>query len=304
MKEIELVPPFSWHGGKRLITDVVNLAFSAERMNVYAEPFFGGGAILLGLPRAPRHEVVCDLDGLVVNFWRSVIQSPEMVAHWATFPPVHHELMARRKIIREWIPENEQKLTEDPLYYDARIAGYWAWCLSAWIGTQTSMLATGDSRPISTLQGCLAPGAVARQGGIQNWIKRLADRLAHVQVLRRDWRSAVTPAQLCPHKNSGGRTGVYLDPPYKLTQRVDHELYRHDVGEGNDVARESYEWAVANGEKYMVAYSCLEGDFELPPGWWAHTWNSFGGNSPNRPRVNEIVMFSPRCRDPRQQPLF
>jgi hypothetical protein len=55
---MRLRAPFPWFGGKARVAGLVWERFGDVRN--YVEPFFGGGAVLLGRPSAPRIETVND----------------------------------------------------------------------------------------------------------------------------------------------------------------------------------------------------------------------------------------------------
>lgn len=67
-------PPFAYYGGKTVLAPRIVALMPAHR--VYCEPFAGSLAVLLAKPPA-AHEVVNDLDGDVVNFWRQMRERPE-----------------------------------------------------------------------------------------------------------------------------------------------------------------------------------------------------------------------------------
>lgn len=78
-------PPFSYYGGKqRLAARICNLL---PPHTVYVEPFCGSAAVYFkkGLPQIENHnshdyrEVLNDLNGLIINFFR-VMQEPEQMA--------------------------------------------------------------------------------------------------------------------------------------------------------------------------------------------------------------------------------
>ena len=77
---VGLTPPLKWHGGKYyLARRIVGLM---PRHLHYVEPYFGGGATFLARdpndpslwlpPHKGVSEVVNDLNGLLVNFWRTL----------------------------------------------------------------------------------------------------------------------------------------------------------------------------------------------------------------------------------------
>ena len=102
---------------------------------VYVEPFAGSLACLLARPDgAGQREIVCDLDGGISNFWRAVTAEPELVAYWADYPTLHADLTARHKWLRAWFAEHSAELSNDPHFYCAKVAGWWVWGISLWIG--------------------------------------------------------------------------------------------------------------------------------------------------------------------------
>ena len=81
-------------------------------------------------------------------------------------------------------------------------------------------------------------------------------------------KSALTPTLLM-HTPTAPKppVGILLDPPY-LTVDRQSELYGSDAdGSSSDVATAAYAWAIANGERFRIAYCCHEGDFPVPDGW-------------------------------------
>ena len=78
--------PFPWFGGKSKAASLV-WALLGD-VDHYAEPFFGSGAVLLNRPHPcnrPYHsETVNDLDGFLVNLWRSTQWQPEATARAAS----------------------------------------------------------------------------------------------------------------------------------------------------------------------------------------------------------------------------
>ena len=65
--------PLKWHGGKRYLAQWIIAYF--PRHTHYVEPYFGGGAVLFAKPDRlviDHSEVVNDINGQLVNFWRCV----------------------------------------------------------------------------------------------------------------------------------------------------------------------------------------------------------------------------------------
>lgn len=123
--------PYPWFGGKRRVAAEVWRRFGD--VPNYVEPFFGGGAVLLGRPHAARTETINDKDCYVANFWRAVQADPEAVAAHCDWPVNEADLQARHG----WLVRQElfrERIKTDPDYFDVKIAGWWVWGISQWIG--------------------------------------------------------------------------------------------------------------------------------------------------------------------------
>lgn len=123
--------PFPWFGGKSRAAHMVWERFG--NVPNYVEPFAGSLAVLLARPHQPQTETVNDRDGYLVNFWRAVQAEPEAVWQWADQPVNEADLHARHVWLLEQADFRERMLL-DPHFYDVKIAGWWVWGLSLWIG--------------------------------------------------------------------------------------------------------------------------------------------------------------------------
>lgn len=99
----------------------------------YVEPFAGSLAVLLRRPHAAGNEIVNDLDCYIANTWRAIAAAPEEVARWADSPVNEADLHARHRWLHAQA-EFRDRLRNDPHFYDAKVAGWWCWGLSCWIG--------------------------------------------------------------------------------------------------------------------------------------------------------------------------
>ncbi len=128
----DLKAPFPWFGGKSRVASVVWDHFGD--VDNYVEPFAGSLAVLLGRPAAPQTETVNDLDCFLANFWRALAADPLELAHHADWPVNEADLHARHL----WLVnqgEFRERMKTDPDYFDAKIAGWWVWGISQWIGS-------------------------------------------------------------------------------------------------------------------------------------------------------------------------
>lgn len=139
-----LKAPFPYMGGKSQVAELV-----WERLGDvygYVEPFAGSLAVMLARPHEPRIETVNDKNAFIANFWRALKNDPDGVADWADYPVIHADLTARHK----WLVNNQEfgdKMFDDPDYYDVKVAGWWVWGASAWIGSGWCEASLKQQRP-------------------------------------------------------------------------------------------------------------------------------------------------------------
>lgn len=123
--------PFPWFGGKSRAAEII-WQYLGDVGN-YVEPFAGSLAVLLARPHEPRIETVNDRDTYLANFWRSVYLEPDVVAHYADWPVNECDLQARHRWLTDQ-PDFRERMLADPEFHDAKIAGWWVWGISQWIG--------------------------------------------------------------------------------------------------------------------------------------------------------------------------
>jgi len=129
-----LKAPFPWFGGKSRVAHLVWDRFGNPAN--YVEPFAGSLAVLLARPHPPRNETVNDKDALLSNFWRAVEYYPEDVARFADWPVSEADLHARHLwIVKQYNEGFRERMLTDPEFCDPKIAGWWVWGLSQWIGS-------------------------------------------------------------------------------------------------------------------------------------------------------------------------
>jgi DNA adenine methylase len=282
-----LKPPFPYFGNKRLAAPLVWAALGPVKN--YAEPFAGSLAVLLGRPDEPQREVVNDIDCFVVNFWRAVRASPEEVWYWADDLVAELQVHARHRWLVDQQRELRAKMLADPEFFDARVAGWWVWGLSAWIGS-------GWCPPEGRHLARSIPRA--RPGGIHSLavadLVKLGERLRRVQVTCGDWQRVLTPA----YSTSQGLTGVLLDPPY--SEGADGLYGEHD----KSLSARVRDWAVEHGDDplYRIALCGYEGEHKLPKRWRVKSWKARPGygatrkqGAPNLNRHRERLWLSPHC---------
>jgi hypothetical protein len=315
-------------GGKRRVATLVWERFG--NVPNYVEPFFGSGAVLLGRPHAPKVETVNDRDCFVANFWRALQHEPEAVAEYADWPVNEADQHARHLWLIQQATFRERMQT-DPDYYDVKIAGWWVWGQSMWIGAgwcQNAYTAdwsqlphlgnagTGVHRQLPHLgdagtgvhrqrphlgdagrEDDTANGrtwATPARAALTEYLTGLADRLRFVRVCCGDWSRVCGPTPTVKQ----GVTGVFLDPPYASDRASD--LYAVD---DRNVAVAVRDWALGWGDdpRMRIALCGYAGDYAMPDSWECVAWKAQGGygsQGDGRGRENaqrEVVWFSPHC---------
>lgn len=306
--------PYPYFGGKSRIADSVWKRFGDVRN--YVEPFFGSGAVLLARPHADGVETVNDVDAYLCNFWRAVQSDADGVAKYCDWPVSELDLHSRHR----WLggqKEFVEKMRDDPDFYDAKIAGWWVWGISQWIGNgwctdtnRRSMPSIGGPADGSGCahgrgihKGVFAAGprphlgrdqgthASFRSISLLSYMRDLARRTRRVRVCCGDWSRVCSDSVTIFH----GKTAVFLDPPYVSDDRDD--VYNHD---SRTVGHDCAKWAFERGgdPRYRIALCGYEGEYEIPAGWETLSWKAgggFGNQSGNQNRSRERVWFSPHC---------
>ena len=284
--------PFPWFGGKSRAAELIWSRFGD--VDNYVEPFAGSLAVLLDRPHYPftstRVETVNDVDAYVVNFWRAIAADPEAVAEHADNPVNEVDLHARHAWLHRQT-EHVERLKCDPDYYDARIAGYWCWGLSSWIGDNWCRPNRCNSIPHLGNPGMVSGGCGDRRERIIGYFQQLADRLRGVRVCCGDWSRVIGPSVT----DRLGLTGVLLDPPYD----VDGTEYGTS---SKGISAAVREWAIEAGQNPLMRIALCgyadENHGDQLPGWECIEWKAGGGynnlgDGENRHR--ERIWFSPEC---------
>ena len=128
----KLSSPFPFFGGKSRWIDTVWKRIG--KVGVWSEPCMGTAVMTLNNPEPAPREVICDLNAYICNFYRSLRADPDAVAYHADWPTNHHDLTARHRWLLAQGPELRERMVADPDDYDAKIAGWWVWGQSSWIG--------------------------------------------------------------------------------------------------------------------------------------------------------------------------
>ncbi len=301
-----LVAPFPYYGGKRKVAERVWQALGPE-VNSYLEPFAGSLAVLLGRPGGPgKYETVNDISGAICNFWRSVRNDPLEVARYADEPVIEQDLHARHAWLVKELPRLTERLMEDPHYFSPRIAGWWVWGQSIWIGDGWCRHPEWRARPaLTSSNGVVSlskdrlpqqlPGIAGRRGvtkkmpdlhghkgitgepaeSLVGMMKALSDRLRHVRVCCGDFERILSTATLGTNRTGRAQgiapAGVFFDPPYPGFE----DLY----GTAEGVAERVFRWCMEHGDHpdLRIVVAGYEGDYDFPSSWEKVAWKAHGG---------------------------
>lgn len=231
-------PPFSYYGGKTRLAPWIVSMLPAHR--VYVEPFAGSLAVLMDKPPA-RFEVVNDLDGALVCFWRVLRDKPaELERACALTPHARSEYTTA---------------LDDPAMDDVeRARRFWVRISQSF--NQTPSRITGWS--ISTARG--APE-------VRSQLSTLG-RFAGVAMRLRDVSIECAPAiEVITRTSWVADALVYCDPPYVFASRATTSgAYAHEMS--NDDHRALAE--VLRTHPGTVVLSGYPSDLygELYGDWW------------------------------------
>lgn len=192
-----LRPPFPYFGGKIRLAPWIASLLPPHR--VYVEPFAGSAAVLLAKPRA-QHEVLNDLDGDVVNFFRTLRDNPAELERVCVLTPyARDEYTAAR-------------LDKDDLGDVERARRFWVRCSQGFArapvaGTGWSVGARGSQSP---------PARVVVHAAR---LAALAERLRTVTI------ESAPGADVIRRLAVTTDTVVYADPPYVVSATRTRHAY-------------------------------------------------------------------------------
>lgn len=299
--QAQLAAPFPWAGGKRKVVQEVWARFGV--VGRYVEPFAGGAAMLLGRPGgAHGHELLGDLDGDVVNFWRSVQQHPEAVARAMDWPVLEADVAARAAWLRARRPKLP-KLLADPRWCDPEAAGWWAWVTSNAMGLGRNDSA-GSTRPTSGGRGVGGRRIRTAEDPLAELLEicqALSLRLRGVTVLHKDFRRVLTNGALWSHIKAPTPVAVFLDPPYDPKHITSKRSCYNEHDKAVSALARSKALELGKNPRLRVALCGYEGEHDMPPNWEVFAWSSSGFcfNEARRAKgLQERIWFSPACLKP------
>lgn len=267
--------PLKWHGGKYYLAAKI-VSLMPPHLH-YVEPFFGGGAVLLA--RAPGaadlwlhphkgvSEVVNDLNGNLINFWRT-LQDPEKFERFRRC--VEAMPIARA----EWEKAHQHAYGQDAV---ADAVAFFVDCRQSRSGLMTSFTSVTRNRTRREMNGNASEWLSAVEGlpDIAARLRRvLIENMPAVDLIRRE----DTPGTL-----------FYCDPPYLHETRTAPDAYAFEMQE--EAHRELLVALQAcRGRVILSGYSSTLYDSMLQD-WKRHTFdlpnNAAGGDT--KRRMTEVL---------------
>ncbi|MBM4069109.1 MAG: DNA adenine methylase [Planctomycetes bacterium] len=200
----KLTPPLKWHGGKNYLAKRI-IELMPPHVH-YVEPFAGGLAVLLAKDPEGVSEVVNDVDGNLMNFWRT-LQVPDTFERFAR---VVQAIPFSEVEWREAMPSNLGSSLRQAIAFFVR-------CRQSLAGRQSCFAPLSRTR---TRKG-MNEQAAAWLGAVDG-LAAVHARLRRVVILNR-------PAVEVIRQQDGPDTLIYCDPPYLASKRTAPDVYAHEM---------------------------------------------------------------------------
>jgi DNA adenine methylase len=198
-------PPLVWAGGKINIADWI-VSFLDADASVYVEPYAGSAAVLLALPRRYPVEVLNDLDGHLVTFYR-VLQDRakfrELLRRLVWTPYARAELARAIETLKDPAADDVSRAWAVFVAHNQGMSGVRPKNAGEW------------SRSRSGRGDCTRTHVIRVQE-----LRSVRDRLLGVQIESRDALDVI-------RYWDSPRTVFYVDPPYHPETLHPDPLYAH-----------------------------------------------------------------------------
>lgn len=258
-------PLVPYHGSKGRLAKWIAGLMPPHR--IYIEPFAGSAAVLLAKPRS-THEIINDIDGDVVNFYRVLRERPADLEMACRLTPYARDEFLAADLSDDSIDELER-------------ARRWWVRITQGFGAITR---AKNGWGLSTRQGGSDAGAVSNR---LDRFTAVAERLSRVAIENRD---AVTVIEA----HATAESVVYADPPYLDTTREMHstKAYAHEMASTEDhrrLAKTLHETpaTVLLSGYHSPLYDELYGDWHCVER--LITRSSSNGLAATRPKVTEAI---------------
>lgn len=242
-----LTQPLKWHGGKHYLAKWIVSHFPKHLH--YVEPYFGGGSVLFEKTYTGVSEVVNDINGALINFWK-VLRDPKCF-----------EAMKQNLIMTPFASpmfvESLRKVADfiggDKLSISAAVDFF--------IAARQSR--QGLMKDFATLSRNRVRRGMNEQ--VSSWLTAI-DGLPEVHQRLRRVVILNSPALEVIKQQDGPNTLFYLDPPYLHSTRVTTSDYTHEM-------------SIKDHQALLYALAHIEGKFVLS-GYPSTLYDSFAKSVP------------------------
>lgn len=228
-------PPLKWHGGKYYLAKKI-IALMPKHLH-YVEPYFGGGQVLFQKDPQGVSEVVNDVDGELMNFWR-VLRDRSlfdgMMARLIATPFSQHCF--------------EEALVNQETGPIGRAVAFFIKYRQSRQGLGKDFATLSRNRTRSGMNEQVSAWLGAVEG-----LPEAHERLRRVVVLNSDALDVI-------RQQDGPNTLFYLDPPYLHETRTATNAYE-------------FEMSKEDHTELLGTLMTLRGDFILS-GYWSDLYDS------------------------------
>lgn len=262
-------PPLKWHGGK---TDLAKWIVSlmpprCKNPNApapddvgwlhYVEPYFGGGAVLFANEPEGISEVVNDLNGSLVNFWK-VLANADRFKYFQRIIEARPFCEKDYNYAAHWSANgcsgfNMPKIASDDETI-SRAVHFFVACRQSLSGRMTSFASITRNRTRRGMNEQVSAWLNCIEG-----LPAVHARLKRVLILNRNALDVI-------RQQDGPRTLFYLDPPYLHETRTTTKEY----GE--------HEMTEQDHERLLEVLESIEGKFLLS-GYHSKLYDSFAAEN-------------------------
>jgi DNA adenine methylase len=202
--------PLKWHGGKHYLAEEI-VALMPEHVH-YVEVYAGGLSVLLARPLG-MSEVVNDIDGRLMNFWR-VLQDDrsyyEFVRIINAVPFAEPMWEAMAQVVEDAIMETSP--VRHAVAFFIRVRQSLAARQDAWAALSKTRTRRGMNEQASAWWSAV------------EGLPQVHERLKRVVILNK-------PALEVIEQQDGPTTLFYLDPPYWGDERTSKDVYKFEMDE-------------------------------------------------------------------------
>lgn len=243
--------PFSYYGSKGYTAHRIASILGPHR--AYVEPFAGSAAVLLAKDPA-RYEVLNDLDGDVINFFRVLRDNADDLLSRLRLTPYGRE---------EYFTARDAAPTTDPV---ERARRFYATASASFSGARTGGYSAGHPTKGSK------PATFVRR--VDEFLPVISERLRRVEIENTDARTVLA-------RWSHPDAVAYLDPPYLGDTRTGAGQYVVDAPAEEFHASLLDSVDAFQGRVILSGYASALYDSHLTPagGWERIEWDRFAGSA-------------------------